>query len=344
MKRNILKNTAFLGIASSLALSVLLMPVNCQAQDSASGLKNSWWMQAATQNEKANKPKDSFNQTSPSTNDKPVFSYGGLSNNSNKAGQYGRQVRQNGAFIVPSYFASQPTPYERPLEIPVTSGIGGVGMNTGMGAFQSTLPFVLSGGNPWSFYSPYGFGGPYLGGLGYGGFGGYGLGGMGIGGYGLGGYGLGGYGLGGLGFGGYGLGYGFMPSPLAFGAFGGLGAGSFGGMGGMGAMGMFSPYNYGFYCNPGFGSIMMGAFGNSLNRSGLGEVGRAKFIQTAPSKASGNYYAPSTVDTSASGSYYATGQPASQIVVPSNGNQPKDYWGNEGNPFGDKVNSVPWSN
>jgi hypothetical protein len=62
--------------------------------------------------------------------------------------------------------------------------------------------------------------------------------------------------------------------------------------------------------------------------------------QTAPSKPSGNYYAPSTVDTSASGSYYATTTPAqTPMIAPQ---KPiTNFWGS-GSPFG-KDTTMPWN-
>jgi hypothetical protein len=54
-------------------------------------------------------------------------------------------------------------------------------------------------------------------------------------------------------------------------------------------------------------------------------------IQLEPSKASGNYYEPSTVDTTSSGSYYASGTPA---LVPSMriNRSPDTYWNDSSNP------------
>lgn len=245
---------------------------------------------------------------------------------------------QNGNFVVPSWF-QQPKPYERPTEIfrtpdttDTTSG--------GMAQMSATLPFV----RPSVFgYPYYGYGG-YAGGWSVPFAGGIGLGGFGPGGFGLGGFGLpgfGGYGLGVPGgFGGWGypgFGFGGLANPALAGvgaAFGSPFAGGFG-----------NPYLYGpgwGFGTPGSAALYMGAFGNSARSSQLGTLNTPRVIQTAPSKASGNYYAPSTVDTSASGSYYASQSPAfTPMMAPKK--SPTDYWGSQGSPFPKDLNSTPWS-
>jgi hypothetical protein len=261
--------------------------------------------------------------------------------------KYPAEPVKQGYFSVPAYFGPQPEPYQPPTlsvnETGSTFGSNSIGVNAGMNAFKSTLPWTTGGlGTGWGGWGGYGgYGYPYggyggwnawSGGVPYGGYGGWG----GYGGYrGWGGY--GGYGGGWGGYGGYGMGGGWNAftnpalGPLAP----GLG---FGGVPG------YSPYGYGYgwYTNPGFGSIMMGAFGNSAASSNLGKVTPTRYRQSGPSKASGNYYAPSTVDPTASGSYYATTTPAMTPMIPSP-KQEGSYWGSGGNPFPDSLNSVPWN-
>lgn len=125
-------------------------------------------------------------------------------------------------------------------------------------------------------------------------------------------------------------------------------AGSFGGYGGFGS---------------GFGSSYSSAY--SWARP-FGRLSNQSFIQTAPSKAAGNYYAPATVDPSAAGSYYADSQPTQKTrnqvfdkdytdygsynrsKASSYGNSDhtkpqKNYWGGSGSPFPKDLNSTPWS-
>lgn len=73
-----------------------------------------------------------------------------------------------------------------------------------------------------------------------------------------------------------------------------------------------------------------GAFGNSF-RLGT-RLTTNRVFQSEPSKASGNYYQPSTVDPTASGSYYASSGPTVIQASPAEP-LPKDYWGPSGNPF-----------
>jgi len=65
-----------------------------------------------------------------------------------------------------------------------------------------------------------------------------------------------------------------------------------------------------------------------------------KVVQDGPSKASGNYYRPSTPDPTASGNYYAspTGLPKAAPIVQQEGT-PREYWGNGGNPLPDNMRS-----
>lgn len=79
----------------------------------------------------------------------------------------------------------------------------------------------------------------------------------------------------------------------------------------------------------------------SLRRAGqLGALTAPGVWQTAPSKPSGSYYAPSAVDTAASGSYYATTTPAqTPLIAPQ---KPiTNFWGS-GSPFG-KDTTMPWN-
>lgn len=134
---------------------------------------------------------------------------------------------------------------------------------------------------------------------------------------------------------------------------------SFGGYGGYGGLGQ------GF--NTGFGSSYSSAY--SWARP-FGRLSNQGFIQTAPSKAAGNYYAPATADPTAAGSYYADSQstpkPRNQVFdkdyndyggsnsgysrskAASYGNSDhtkpqKNYWGGSGSPFPKDLNSTPWS-
>lgn len=59
-----------------------------------------------------------------------------------------------------------------------------------------------------------------------------------------------------------------------------------------------------------------------------------KVVQTGPSKASGNYFNPSTPDPTASGSYYAgSGNTPKAVPVYQPEPQTKDYWGKQGSPL-----------
>lgn len=82
------------------------------------------------------------------------------------------------------------------------------------------------------------------------------------------------------------------------------------------------------------------SFGNAWRSSGIGDMGRPAIYQTAPSKPSGNYYAPSNIDSTASGSYYAQTGPTPAQVIQS-APEPTNYWGPTGNPFGNQWNAQP---
>jgi hypothetical protein len=248
-------------------------------------------------------PEDSYAQTKLSQNWRQEATW--LNYNSNQPintpelpfrlyGQTGNT--QVGNFVVPVMPAS--TIYQRPTEIILPSRNNSSTYGSDM--FRASLPSVI-GGYGYPGINPY-FGNRY--GYGYG------------------------YGISPFGFGsGFGLGFNpIMPFAGGFGNFGGF-ARPFNNMGGFGWR---SPY-YGFF-NPAAGALFAGASAGSFNNSTLGKVTPARVIQTQPSKASGNYYQPSTVDSTASGSYYAnTGGGAMPIITSP---EPvKDYWGPAGNPF-----------
>lgn len=119
---------------------------------------------------------------------------------------------------------------------------------------------------------------------------------------------------------------------------GGVPLGGPGGMPGGSALGGFGAWSA--YPNNGanFGNAWHPA--NSMND--MGAMGRPAVYQLQPSKPSGNYYAPSTVDSTASGSYYAQTSPSTlPVTVPQSEPGPRDYWGPQGNPFGNAFNTQP---
>jgi hypothetical protein len=60
----------------------------------------------------------------------------------------------------------------------------------------------------------------------------------------------------------------------------------------------------------------------------------SRLVQSGPSKASGNYFNPSTPDPTASGSYYAgSGNTPTAVPVYQPEAQSKDYWGKQGSPL-----------
>lgn len=232
-------------------------------------------------------------------------------------------------FVVPPYFSSQPAPYVRPTEIilPKSSG-NSSGINPGYFAAGPALGFGLP-------YYGYGYGYPYNPGVALGAAAGL--------------FGSGAFG------GETGVDAGMnafkatLPMTLSggnfYGAYGPWGGGFFPGYG-PGTLGGFAGgypgYGFGYSgYSMGMGAIFMGAFGNSMNSSNLGKVTPSAVIQTAPSKASGNYYQPSNVDTTAAGSYYATQGPAMTPVVPQN-QAPTSFWGDSGSPLPKDLNKVPW--
>lgn len=118
------------------------------------------------------------------------------------------------------------------------------------------------------------------------------------------------------------------------------------------AINNFAFGGYGGFSNPyyGYGFSGYGGYGgyNGWNSWGwgpdpeLGEMGSSPMVfDNTPSKSSGNYYAPSTPDSSASGSYYSnTGPSISMPIKPYT--TPKNYWGPSGSPLPKDINKVPW--
>lgn len=107
----------------------------------------------------------------------------------------------------------------------------------------------------------------------------------------------------------------------------------FGG-GWQGGYGAFNPgWSHGHHDYGGWaGNLGGGYYPNSPQMVGFRK--ETRFVQTAPSKSSGNYYSPSTPDPTSSGSYYAspagtaTAMPIIQQETPQ-----KDFWGPNGNPM-----------
>jgi hypothetical protein len=321
----------------------------------AGDLQSEWWLQQSvpkTQSPAPQAPSKStsqpvFKQPDTSGIDFSMGEEGGTGSTSGVPSTFtgsgtssanDRGVQQEGTFVVPNWFASQPKPFERPLEFqnslspygPMGNGASPFAALSGTGAgFGGGFGNGFGFGGPMGFggVSPFGWGGGFGGPLGFGGFRpGFGGFGNGFGGGWGGGFGngIGGFGpsLGGLGFGGFGPGMGgFGPGFGGFGpGFGGFGPG-FGGMG-------FGGFGGGFG-GMGFGG---GNFGGAPN----GVLTPTRFSQSAPSKPSGNYYEPSNIDTTASGSFYASGAPAMTPIMKT-GDSPKDYWGAGGNPFADQM-------
>lgn len=79
-----------------------------------------------------------------------------------------------------------------------------------------------------------------------------------------------------------------------------------------------------------------------------GRLSSVRVIQTAPSRASGNYYGGSTPDQSASGSYYSSSSTRDDYAYysrpkPKSPNNTSDsYWGASGSPFPKDLKSTPW--
>lgn len=260
-----------------------------------------------------------------------------------------------------SWLISQPKPYTRAQEYilpsvgmstlngtPFTSGFSGsyLGAPWLGGGLVAPGPMMLSGigyGGGWGNAGGgfYGLGRPGLGSVGaLAGYGGFGYSGSffarnnGWGGCGP------GYGAMGGGF--RGSGYGFMATGAGY---GGWGTGLGNGWGAPGGLGL----GYGY---PAYGA----GFGipGSLGGTSLGLSTPSHVVQTEPSKASGNYYAPSTVDSTASGSYYAQTD-STLLQVPAKQKSTSNYWrhdsssnywgsgGGSSAPFGKDLNSVPWN-
>ncbi|MBI4534029.1 MAG: caspase family protein [Candidatus Melainabacteria bacterium] len=117
-------------------------------------------------------------------------------------------------------------------------------------------------------------------------------------------------------------------------------------------MGIGMPYTWGYgwggpfswYVNPVAGALWAGSFGHVTGN--LGVVTPTHVFQSAPSKPSGNYFAPATADSTASGNYFATTAPAQTPLI-----APKrpitNFWGPSGSPFkqGTEASpkSMPWN-
>ncbi len=133
--------------------------------------------------------------------------------------------------------------------------------------------------------------------------------------------------------------------------------------------GLRSGLGYGF--GSGFGTNFGSSYPSNYSWARpFGRLSGQSVIQTGPSKAAGNYYAPATVDPSAAGNYYASSDTQNQAAQkPRNqvfdkdysdysgynrsksssfGNSDhtkpqRNYWGGSGSPFPQDLNSTPWS-
>jgi hypothetical protein len=111
------------------------------------------------------------------------------------------------------------------------------------------------------------------------------------------------------------------------------GVAPFYGAGHWGGNGIWGGNGFGFgggYGRPGWGAPL-GAFpfGPSMTLRPSSRV-----VQSGPSKASGNYFNPSTPDPTASGSYYAgSGNTPRAVPVYQSEPETKDYWGKDGSPL-----------
>ncbi|MDX2105371.1 MAG: hypothetical protein SFY67_03125 [Candidatus Melainabacteria bacterium] len=132
------------------------------------------------------------------------------------------------------------------------------------------------------------------------------------------------------GYGGFGSGYG------AFGSGWGTGIGGFGSGWGTGLGGFISPM-----MSPGGYGMMRTHHANQK----LGTLSEGPVMQSAPSKASGNYYSPSSTDSSSSGSYYASDTP-SYVPAPKPYSTGDNFWGGSSagssSPFPKDLNKTPW--
>lgn len=139
------------------------------------------------------------------------------------------------------------------------------------------------------------------------------------------------YGAMGSGIGGFGGGYGGWGSGWGTGLGNVYTMGGFGGIGGY-ASPLFSPGGYG----------MMRT--HQANQK-LGTLSEGPVFQSAPSKASGNYYSPSSTDSTSSGSYYASDTP-SYVPAPKPYSTGDNFWGGSSsgssNPFPKDLNKTPW--
>ncbi len=138
---------------------------------------------------------------------------------------------------------------------------------------------------------------------------------------------------------GSGMGYGSWGHSPGFGSYPGWGSG-------LGYSG-YSGYR-------GYGTPWYSPGGYAMNRmhssnQQLGTLSGSTVIQTAPSKASGNYYGPGSTDSSASGSYYASDTP-SYVPAPKPYSTGDNFWGggsgsgtsSNSNPFPKDLNKTPW--
>lgn len=137
---------------------------------------------------------------------------------------------------------------------------------------------------------------------------------------------------------GMGVGLGGWGRGLGWGGYRGLGWGGYPGLG----WGGYRGYGWGGLYNPAGAALTMGAFGNFADNDELGEMGYTGPVNEGPpSKASGNYYAPSTPDPTAAGNYYSTSSPAVNMPIKPY-TSPKSYWGSSGSPLPKDINKVPW--
>ena len=316
--------TRVLALGTSLTASTFLIQSKIEFAK-ADSIESQWWLrQAVPQLNKESNSKNRSASTTGNTNSigQPFFT---LHASENPNGNV-----KSGNFAIPGWFACQPKPYERPLEFQQPSMFG-----VGQGGFTARAPLAMP-------------------------FAGYGMWGAGVGGQLV--WGGRGYYPGwapGLGFG---WSQGWVPGWGSFGRpypgyggwsnYGGWGQSYFGnpvlgGVPGFGGWSGHGPYGGFGWGSPAAGALYAGSFGNRMfgwSRNGM--LSPTRFNQSMPSKASGNYYEPSTVDPTASGGYYSSGAPAMTPVMSSPGQLPeqlKDYWGPSGNPFANWV-SNPTSN
>lgn len=278
-----------------------------ETTSSNQGISNQWWMpkevrrssESQVQENKAQKKVDVV-----AAETVPTFV--------NRSSAASSKNKKEGAFLVPNWFGSTPQPYTRPVEIFRAPSLGQASFSS------SIIPSLALSGLPWGLSSL--ARAPYLGPCGAVAPGAF------------------------LRLGNSGFGDGV---PFAWGApylSGGL-------------------YNYGYgrpflglgFGDPGFGAWGFGPFGNAggywpgaLPFGGLGLVGfgqgsglgslrstgefATRVFQTQPSKSSGNYYEPSSADTTASGSYYASSSPAIMPAIPVK-QSPDSYWDESSNPI-----------